>query len=113
MPGVKERYPLGLVVGKIELQENEFDPAFVLHMLSKLNYPVLRKAASICQFNDLPEQPPANPTVENDGQFLQAVFHAISNIDVIEGTLVCFESKREFPIAGGVPNMLVNDFEQP
>lgn len=48
---------------------------------------------------------------ENDEEFLHQVHKALMEIDVIEGTLVCPETGREFPIHNGIPNMLVNEDE--
>ena len=38
--------------------------------------------------------------------FLQALHHAIMEIEIIEGQLVCPETAKKFPIKDGIPSML-------
>eukprot|EP00009_Paramoeba_aestuarina_P002174 CAMPEP_0201515170 /NCGR_PEP_ID=MMETSP0161_2-20130828/6819_1 /ASSEMBLY_ACC=CAM_ASM_000251 /TAXON_ID=180227 /ORGANISM="Neoparamoeba aestuarina, Strain SoJaBio B1-5/56/2" /LENGTH=118 /DNA_ID=CAMNT_0047911929 /DNA_START=111 /DNA_END=464 /DNA_ORIENTATION=+ len=109
VPNVKVRFPLALQPDKIEIEDNEMEAEFLVHMIPKLNYEVLRKAASVCQYNELPETAPENP--ENDVEFLQKLHHVLVNINVVEGKLRCQESGREYPITNGIPNMLLYDYE--
>lgn len=48
---------------------------------------------------------------ESNDDILKAVHHALIEVEVTEGTLVCPESGREFPITNGIPNMLLNEDE--
>lgn len=48
---------------------------------------------------------------ENDEDFLHKAHHALLEIDVIKGNLVCPQSGRKFPISNGIPNMLLNEDE--
>ncbi|MGH0185293.1 UNVERIFIED_CONTAM: hypothetical protein FKN15_017478 [Acipenser sinensis] len=40
-----------------------------------------------------------------------ALVGAADSVEVLEGTLKCPESGREFPVSKGVPNMLLNEDE--
>jgi len=42
---------------------------------------------------------------------LKQIHHALLEVDIIEGELICPETGRKFPITEGVPNMLVNEDE--
>uniref|UniRef100_A0A7S4MKV4 Multifunctional methyltransferase subunit TRM112-like protein n=1 Tax=Vannella robusta TaxID=1487602 RepID=A0A7S4MKV4_9EUKA len=106
---ITNRFPLGLKGTQVEEEENEFNPEFTQKMLGRIVYPALRQAAMQVGFDRLPENPPDNAG-ENE-EFLQLLYHALMNINVIEGELICPESGRVFPIKGGIPNMLLNEDE--
>jgi multifunctional methyltransferase subunit TRM112 len=46
-----------------------------------------------------------------DEQFLGALFHILMNVHVVEGTLTCPVTGREFPIIDEIPNMLLEEEE--
>ena len=41
-----------------------------------------------------------------DETFLQALHHALMEIEIIDGQLVCPETSKTFPIKDGIPSML-------
>ena len=41
-----------------------------------------------------------------DEEFLQALHHALMEIEIIDGQLVCPETSKKFPIKDGIPSML-------
>lgn len=43
--------------------------------------------------------------------FLRQVHHALHEVDIITGKLICPETGREFLIRNGIPNMLCNETE--
>ncbi|PAA46334.1 hypothetical protein BOX15_Mlig003522g1, partial [Macrostomum lignano] len=115
--GVKKGYPLLLRATKVELQPVEFDAGFVVHMLPRLDWSGVTAAVQCLNQPDLlqdplPELPPTVPDdYANNEDFLRKAHIALMQLDVIEGCLVCPETGREFPIAKGIPNMLINDNE--
>lgn len=48
---------------------------------------------------------------DDDPEFLNKVHHALMEIEVISGDLVCPETGRKFNIKDGIPNMLCNEEE--
>ena len=46
-----------------------------------------------------------------DANFMQALHSVLLELHVLEGSLVCPESGRVFPISDGIPNMLLNEDE--
>lgn len=56
------------------------------------------------------ELPPEAPET-TDGDAMQKVHHALFEVEVIEGELICPETGRKFPIKKGIPNMLCNEDE--
>jgi multifunctional methyltransferase subunit TRM112 len=48
---------------------------------------------------------------ESNQEFLKKAHHVLLEIDIINADLVCPETGRKFPVADGVPNMLLNEDE--
>ncbi|XP_062855818.1 multifunctional methyltransferase subunit TRM112-like protein [Trichomycterus rosablanca] len=108
--GVTKGYPLLIKATEVQTKEVEFNPQFVSRMIPKLEWSALVQAAGGLGYTqDLPTAPVSD--YENDEDFLRKVHKILLEVEVIEGTLQCPESGREFPISRGVPNMLLNDDE--
>ena len=56
----------------------------------------------------IPEIPAEQPKKFSNEE-LQTLHTILFDICVEEGVMVCPESKREFPIEKGIPNMLLHD----
>ena len=41
-----------------------------------------------------------------DETFLKALHHALMEIEIIDGQLVCPETQKRFPVKDGIPSML-------
>ena len=51
--------------------------------------------------------PPAvPPAFAEDEAFLRALHHVLLELEIMEGTLVCPETSKRFPIKEGIPSML-------
>ncbi|KAL7885737.1 hypothetical protein AOLI_G00060320 [Acnodon oligacanthus] len=108
--GVTKGYPLLIKATEVKVNEVEFSPQFVSRMIPKLEWSALIQAAEgVGHRQDLPDTLISN--YENDEDFLRKVHRVLLEIEVIEGSLQCPESGREFPISKGVPNMLLNEDE--
>jgi len=109
--GVKNGYPLRIEAKEVANVEAEFNPIFVQNMLPKLNWKVLRGAALSLGVDaaTLPED--LTDELKNDDACLKAIHHALVEVVVVEGALVCPESGRKFLISNGIPNMLLNEDE--
>lgn len=108
--GVTKGYPLIIKATEVKVNEVDFNPQFVTRMIPKLEWEALIQAADVlghCQ--DLPST--LIPNYENDEDFLRKVHRILLEVEVIEGSLQCPESGREFPISKGVPNMLLSEDE--
>ena len=93
-------------------------------MLGRIEYEALRKIISTPSLAKIPlEQamtwlghegklPKECPNQdENNEDILKAIHHALLEVEMVEGKLVCPESGREFPVKNGIPNMLLNEDE--
>ncbi|KAL6480360.1 hypothetical protein MHYP_G00113930, partial [Metynnis hypsauchen] len=108
--GVTKGYPLLIKAIEVKVNEVEFNPQFVSRMIPKLEWSALIQAAEgVGHRQDLPGTLVSN--YENDEDFLRKVHRVLLEVEVIEGSLQCPESGREFPISKGVPNMLLNEDE--
>lgn len=107
--GVVNGFPLKIVAKETREQEADFNADFLVHMLPKMEWGALVSAAKEIGAGELPAEIPDDaPTNE---EFLRAFHHALLEVHVEEGTLVCPESGRKFPINKGIPNMLLNEDE--
>lgn len=83
-------------------------------ILPKLNYEAVIGALN--QLADKVEpKPPTIPETLPEGEIdtatLEALYHVLFNIHVIEGHLVCPDTGRKFPIKQGIPNMILHEDE--
>mmetsp|Transcript_8324 Transcript_8324/g.30434 ORF Transcript_8324/g.30434 Transcript_8324/m.30434 type:complete len:124 (-) Transcript_8324:1091-1462(-) len=107
--GTTAGFPLKLEVLVKEERSTEFDAAFLLHTLPKLNWSAFRAAAESLGVDKLPSTYPERDELTNE--FLQVFHHALLEIEVQEGYLICPESGRRFPVRKGIPNMMLNEDE--
>ena len=59
----------------------------------------------------LPAQITQSQAAGLDEAFLRLVHHALLEVRLCEGALVCPESGRRFPVANSIPNMLLREDE--
>ena len=103
-------YPLIIQATKIEEIKVDFNLEFLVRMMDRLEYPVVVHALEMIGRKDfLPVEPPEK-FPENE-EFMKNLHHALLEIDIIEGEMVCPVSGRKFPIKDGIPNMLLTDEE--
>ena len=94
---------------QVETVEADFDPDFLRDMLPRLEWGALAEGAAAlgCQLQE------SRPTEKdlNDDAFLKAFHHALLEVCLVEGALVCPETGRKFPVEKGIPNMLLTEDE--
>ncbi|KAI3952351.1 hypothetical protein MKX01_009224 [Papaver californicum] len=107
--GVTNGFPLGLEITKHEIKEVEFNSDFIRNMFVKIEWKALVNAAKSMGYEELPEEVDSS-MLEND-EFLKRFHHALLELHLEEGALVCPETGRKFPVVKGIPNMLLNEDE--
>ncbi|KAH9302188.1 hypothetical protein KI387_013771, partial [Taxus chinensis] len=107
--GVTKGFPLDLEVKRFVIKEVPFKPGFLKHIFSKIEWKALHDAAKKMNVNNLPEQAEATMLENND--FLHRFHHALLEIHLEEGALICPETGRRFPVTKGIPNMLLHEDE--
>ncbi|KAL1510913.1 hypothetical protein AB1Y20_005742 [Prymnesium parvum] len=105
-PGTRNGFPLAIEVESLEEVEADFNPEFIARMVEKLDYPaLLQTVASLSVVEGtLPPQVPEK--YAEDEEFLKALHHVLLEVEIVEGSLVCPETARKFPIKEGIPSML-------
>ena len=94
----------------VKVSEVDFNPEFIARVIPRLEWEVVVKAAQdLGQASDLPSELVEN--YENDQEFLKKAHHVLMEVEIINGDLVCPETGRRFPVADGIPNMLLNEDE--
>ena len=108
--GTTSGFPLRIEVLRKEAREAEFHAELLVNTLGKIEWDAFVGAArEIGEDDALPANKPADAA--NDESFLRAFHHALLEVHVQEGYLVCPDSGRRFPITKGIPNMLLNEDE--
>merc|ERR1712061_203244 len=97
--GVSKPYPLGIKCTELEKYDVDFSENNVKKILARVEYTALLSALGDLGYShNLPEQLPGDLTDE----LLKQLHHVLFEVEVIEGSLVCPESGREFPVTRGI-----------
>ncbi|GAB4815841.1 hypothetical protein N2152v2_002887 [Parachlorella kessleri] len=107
--GVKNGYPFKIEAEKVEERPADYDPDFLRHIFPRIQWDALREAASSMGVNNLPETVSAEQLEDED--FLKAFHHALLEVHLEEGSLICPETGRRFPVSQGIPNLLLQEDE--
>lgn len=107
---VKNGYPFKIDAQKVETREVDFDPDFLRHIFPRIRWDALREATEVVSPDtQLPDQ--VSDDMLEDDEFLQKFHHALLEVYVEEGALVCPETGRRFEIQQGIPNLLLHEDE--
>ncbi|CAH2033604.1 unnamed protein product [Thlaspi arvense] len=81
-------------------------------MFSKIEWKALVEGARSMGYSELPEDSPDATVLDSaDESFLRKLHHALLELHLQEGALVCPETGRKFPVNKGIPNMLLHEDE--
>lgn len=69
----------------------------------------LYKCDQLPGVDNLPAE--ATPAMLEDDDFLQAFHHALLEVHLEDGALICPETEREFRVSQGIPNLLLQEDE--
>ena len=105
---VKVGYPLGLQIDDFEVRESECSEDFMKHIIPTLEWETLQKCADVVGIQGLPAVYSA--ALLEDSDFLSFVHNLLLDIHVTKGTLTCPDTGRIYPIADGIPNMMLVKF---
>ncbi|GBG00582.1 multifunctional methyltransferase subunit [Raphidocelis subcapitata] len=108
--GVQNGFPLKIEAEEVVEREADFDPDFLRHIFPKLEWAAfLEGARALGCAEGLPDAVPEGALEEE--AFLRAFHHALLEVHLEEGALVCPETGRRFIVSKGIPNMLLNEDE--
>ncbi|CAK9137433.1 unnamed protein product [Ilex paraguariensis] len=107
--GVANGFPLRIEVEKVVEKQVDFNADFLKNMFAKIEWKALVDASRSMGYSELPGD--ANPSMLDSDDFLQKFHHALLELHLEEGALVCPETGRKFPVNKGIPNMLLHEDE--
>eukprot|EP01089_Gocevia_fonbrunei_P018860 TRINITY_DN648_c0_g1_i1.p1 TRINITY_DN648_c0_g1~~TRINITY_DN648_c0_g1_i1.p1 ORF type:complete len:123 (-),score=28.49 TRINITY_DN648_c0_g1_i1:80-448(-) len=104
----KDNFPLTIKATELKREETEFKSDFIVHIIPKLDWDALVKSAKDVGL-EIPSSVPEN-AAENE-EFLKNVHGVLLEVVVDSGELICNNCSRSYPIANGIPNMLLKETE--
>ncbi|KAL3641310.1 hypothetical protein CASFOL_016278 [Castilleja foliolosa] len=107
--GVTNGFPLLIEAEKVVQKEVDFNADFLRNMFAKVEWKVLVDASRTLGYSELPEE--AEPSMLDSAEFLRKFHHALVELHLEEGALVCPDTGRKFPVNKGIPNMLLDEDE--
>ena len=90
--------------------ETDYDADFLRHVYPRLEWAALVDAAAALGAPPLPRSV-TDDMLASDAAFLRAFHHALLEVTLTEGALVCPTSGRRFPVEAGIPNRLLKEDE--
>ncbi|CAI9763881.1 unnamed protein product [Fraxinus pennsylvanica] len=107
--GVANGFPLLIEVEKVVEKQVDFNEDFLRNLFVKIEWKALVEASRTIGYTELPEN--AESSMLDSDEFLRKFHHALVELHLEEGALVCPESGRKFPVNKGIPNMLLHEDE--
>ncbi|KAK9818325.1 hypothetical protein WJX72_010604 [[Myrmecia] bisecta] len=107
--GVTNGFPFKIEATEVSETEADYDPDFLRHIFPRLQWPALKEGAESLGVTGLPDE--VTEELLQDEDFLKAFHHALLEVTLQEGALVCPETGRKFPVMKGIPNLLLNEDE--
>jgi multifunctional methyltransferase subunit TRM112 len=107
--GVRNGYPFKIEAEKVATHEMDYDPDFLRHVFPRIEWAALREAALAMGAGEGLPEAVTEAMLEGDEAFLKAFHHALLEVHLEEGALVCPETGRRFPVAQGIPNLLLQE----
>lgn len=96
------------------VEKSPINRELLVKLLPKLDYAVLlgavqQVAPHVSQ--GLPELPAELNHLDDDDLVMENLHLVLFDVHVMEGNLVCPDTKRKFPIKEGIPNMVLHEDE--
>ncbi|KMT19862.1 hypothetical protein BVRB_1g009110 [Beta vulgaris subsp. vulgaris] len=107
--GVTNGFPLKIEPTKVVEKQVDMNSDFLKNIFNKIEWTPFVEAAKTLGFSELPENADVSSLDSED--FLTKFHHALLQIHLEEGALVCPETGRKFPVSKGIPNMLLLEDE--
>lgn len=107
--GVTNGFPLRIEAEKVVEKTVEMNFDFLKNMFGKIDWKAFVDASKAMGYTELPED--ADSAMLESNEFLHKFHHALLELHLEEGALVCPETGRKFPVNRGIPNMLLHEDE--
>ncbi|XP_045790833.1 multifunctional methyltransferase subunit TRM112 homolog A-like [Trifolium pratense] len=107
--GVVNGFPLKIEAVKVVEKSVDMNTDFLKNMFEKIEWKAFVEASVSMGYTELPEE--ADSSMLDSDEFLSRFHHALLELHLEEGVLVCPETGRRFPVSKGIPNMLLHEDE--
>ncbi|CAM8980243.1 hypothetical protein QQ045_000757 [Rhodiola kirilowii] len=107
--GVANGFPLKIEAAKVIEKQVDLNADFLKNMFVKLEWKALAEASRSMGYNELPEE--VDSSMLESEEFLKKFHHALLELHLEEGALICPETGRRFSVIKGIPNMLLHEDE--
>eukprot|EP00461_Guttulinopsis_vulgaris_P010288 UN10363 len=107
--GCQNAFPLQLTFIRVEQEESDPNVELVLHLLTRIEYPVLLATARALNIEGLPDLLPDSINATDHRELLELLYTILFDIHVVTGTLTCPVCKHVYDITMGIPSMRVDE----
>ncbi|XP_074295077.1 multifunctional methyltransferase subunit TRM112 homolog A-like [Silene latifolia] len=107
--GVVNGFPLKIEAGNVVEKQVDLNIDFLKNIFSKIEWKAFVDAAKTLGYSELPED--AESSLLDNQDFAGKFHHALLELHLEEGALICPETGRKFPVTKGIPNMLLHEDE--
>ncbi|KAI3460603.1 hypothetical protein Pfo_017266 [Paulownia fortunei] len=107
--GVINGFPLLIEAEQVVEKAVDFNADFLKNMFATIEWKPLVEASRTMGYSELPDN--AESSMLDSDEFLRKLHHALLELHLEEGALVCPETGRKFPVNKGIPNMLLHEDE--
>jgi multifunctional methyltransferase subunit TRM112 len=107
--GVANGFPLRIKVEKAIEKQVELNASFLWNVFPKIERKALVDVAWTMGYAQLPEE--ADSSMLDSDDFLNKFHHALLELHLEKGALVCPNTAWRFPVNQGIPNMLLHEDE--
>ncbi|KEH41378.1 hypothetical protein MtrunA17_Chr1g0171031 [Medicago truncatula] len=107
--GVVNGFPLRIEAVKVVEKNVEMNTDFLKNMFEKIDWKAFVEASISMGYTELPKE--ADSSLLDSDDFLNRFHHALLELHLEEGALVCPETRRRFPVSKGIPHMLLHEDE--
>lgn len=102
-------FPLRIEAVKVVEKNVEMNTDFLKNMFEKIDWKAFVEASISMGYTELPKE--ADSSLLDSDDFLNRFHHALLELHLEEGALVCPETRRRFPVSKGIPHMLLHEDE--
>ena len=107
--GVTNGFPLRIEAEKVVEKPVEMNAEFLKKMFDKIDWKAFVEASRTMGYAELPDE--ADSAMLESDEFLSRFHHALLELHLEEGALLCPVTARRFPVNKGIPNMLLHEDE--
>lgn len=102
--------------GGLEEREDDFNREFIIKLIKKIDWAAFRSGAADVDVIHITKIQigytiPETLPVDLNDDVLKNIHHALLELEVMSGKLVCRHCGREYVIEQGIPNMLLREDE--